>query len=664
MTVQPVRQRVIQCSPGDGWQGLALALAQARPGDHIRCAPVDFEGSTPLQVPSGVSLQGVVGARLWWSGEGPTLVVKDVRDVMITAIQIEAVGRRDEVPESPEGGTEALLLMRDVADVQTKGCVVRGGGGTSHGILIHRGRTVLIEECVAEGCRNGIASLASVWTGKANNCSGNSMNGITLECDRDTPQAPSEAELIVNRCHDNQQAGIVFSSVQGRAEANECWANGMQGIVLGRDPRSPQAASDAVLIANRCDHNDRAGIAFVSSNGRCGGNRCWANQGGGWPEQEQAPQDPKLPHLGLLPACQVSIARHDMSVLPSSSLDDERLAARTDKALVEALRGIATPCPTTLADYLASGCPRCFERFWFGTASTPPETTEVTAERASPVPVDQARCYRLGRSAADSPSLVRAQRTAKRRTPSSGEDPLADSVASFAAVLSDFVAAWLEGSRWSWSRTPAATTSRGANQESAGPRGLTWSLALVSVETATLDAELAALRQATVARIRALAAPRLQDLANPAVLLPRVGAPLVAELADRRFDGRPLRDWLEEALLAEAPLDTATAVARADARAEPTHSGPSLGVSLSAGWRRARRRLSHQIREILTLPFEVSLSLLLVAFGLGLWLAWDLAGLAACKGLWHRTGCISSRWARPWRSNGGPGTPGRRWRGC
>jgi hypothetical protein len=357
MTEQSGPQRVIQCSPDDGWQGLALALAQARPGDCIRCAPSDFEGSTPLQVPSGVSLEGGVGARLRWSGEGSALVVKDARDVRITALEVEVVGRRVDGPGPPEGFTEALLLVRDAADVQIKGCVVRGGGDTLHGILIHRGRAVLIEECVAEGCRNGIASLASVWAGRANNCLGNAGHGIALVGEPGTSQAPSEAELIANRCRDNQQAGIVFFSAQGRAEANECWGNGQGGIALvrdaqspqaaskaalianrchdnqqtgilflssqgraeanecwgngqggialGRDPRSPQAPSDAQLIANRCDHNGRAGIAFVSSNGRCEGNRCWANQGGDWPEQKRARQDPKLPHLGLLPACQV-----------------------------------------------------------------------------------------------------------------------------------------------------------------------------------------------------------------------------------------------------------------------------------------------------------------------------------------------------------------------
>ncbi|EGV30164.1 hypothetical protein ThidrDRAFT_2914 [Thiorhodococcus drewsii AZ1] len=270
------RNAVVVCTPDTGWDGLAEALAAAGPGDRIRCAAGDYHGAVTLRVPTGVTLEADPGASLLWTGTGSALQVEG-EAVAIKGIAIRASrppsGDQD---DSSDRIYEALLLILDSHGVQVTDCSFRKGGEDFYGISIRRSKAVVIETCVAEGCRNGIAAWSSEWCGTANRCFGNVGNGIALGRDPETLDVPSSAPLLANRCHDNQGPGVLFSSSHGRAEGNDCWGNGA-GIVAQRDENSPDAPSDVALLGNRCHDNQEAGVVFLSSQGCAEGNDCWGN---------------------------------------------------------------------------------------------------------------------------------------------------------------------------------------------------------------------------------------------------------------------------------------------------------------------------------------------------------------------------------------------------
>ena len=128
--------------------------------------------------------------------------------------------------------------------------------------------------------RGGVVLKSSFSEAIAGNvCRHNELSGISLERYHKSPDVPSQAIIRGNYCHDNLNAGIVLmSSVCEVIEDNECWNNNLPGILLTRFDLSPEAPSQAVIRSNRCHDNADAGVALVSSSSETiESNECWSN---------------------------------------------------------------------------------------------------------------------------------------------------------------------------------------------------------------------------------------------------------------------------------------------------------------------------------------------------------------------------------------------------
>jgi len=274
----------IDCTAAQGWDGIAAALARAAvragadpgAGVLVRLGAGDYRGTTPLAVPAGVTLAGDPGARLIWAGAGSALSLTGVAGAGVEGLAIEGEAGLHPEP-APWESVEALILLVDCTGVRVIGCTLGGGGDHLHGVLARRSLGVRVADCGVSGCRTGIVFRSSRGSAEGNDCWGNRLCGVVLQRERESPDQPSAAELTANRCHDNQQAGIVFISSQGHADRNDCWGNCSAGIDLQRDQNSPDEPSKADLTANRCYDNQSGGIAFLSSQGRVEGNDCWGN---------------------------------------------------------------------------------------------------------------------------------------------------------------------------------------------------------------------------------------------------------------------------------------------------------------------------------------------------------------------------------------------------
>lgn len=164
--------------------------------------------------------------------------------------------------ECSSNGAVGIFLQRDpkipeapsVASIERNRCYDNGGTGIA--LASSEGRPVADNDC---------------W--------GNADAGIVLERDTTSPDVASVAAVERNRCHDNHGDGIVLQSSEGHPVAdNECWRNGKAGIVLQRGPKSPESASVAAIERNRCHDNETAGIALTSSEGYpVADNECWGN---------------------------------------------------------------------------------------------------------------------------------------------------------------------------------------------------------------------------------------------------------------------------------------------------------------------------------------------------------------------------------------------------
>jgi len=652
-----------ECAAADGWDGIAAALARAGdgpPGARVRLAAGDYRGGTRLEVPAGVTLEGQAGARLIWGGAGSAVCLSGVAGAGVAGIAIEVAAGLHTGP-APGWSGDALIRAVGCTGVRISDCTLGGGGEHVHGVLTRRCESVTVAGCRVLGCWSGILIVSStevVATGnqcggnrghgieaagdpyglarpcecrlignrchdnqgagiaffssqgraEGNECWGNGMYGIALQRHPYTPQDPSDAALIGNRCHDNQDSGIGFSSSQGRAEGNECWGNGKQGIAVQRERRWPQYPSDAALIANRCHDNQGAGICFFSSEGRaernecwgnstqgialqrhpnvpqdpseaalignrcdhnrlfgirfgssnsprCADNHCWDNLGGDAIVRERQEQDQATPHRRLLPECSVEIESHFTSRPEPADLAASRRGKRADRALVETLEGLGAVRPEALADFLGSGCADCFSRYWFGpapvpaaAAATPANEAEAEAQ-AGPPPRDQALVYRLHRVAQGEVDLRRsrpgAPRAAGGRRPAGLPPESVPCATPLSPFFTAFVQAWLKGRDLGW---PA-----GAADGHAGPPGLAWNLALVAARPEGLDPDLAGLTDQAEERLTELAREWAAGRREPSGPVPRLGAPLLVDLGGRPREDDGLRRAMEEAMIAGGP---------------------------------------------------------------------------------------------------------------
>ena len=154
------------------------------------------------------------------------------------------------------------------------------------GIVLHRDQAAPTEATDASIFGNrcyknettGIMLSSARGKVEGNECWANEI-GIMLQRDIKALTEASEAQIVYNRCHDHEEAGILLFSAHGRFEGNECWANS-RGIVLRRDPEAPTKATDTHITGNRCHDHERAGIVLSSARGTVESNVCWANETG------------------------------------------------------------------------------------------------------------------------------------------------------------------------------------------------------------------------------------------------------------------------------------------------------------------------------------------------------------------------------------------------
>ncbi|WP_295392416.1 right-handed parallel beta-helix repeat-containing protein [uncultured Thiodictyon sp.] len=713
------QQTIIDCTPADGWDGIAAALARARPGERVRCAAGDYRGTTSLRVPGGVTLAGVPGTHLIWAGEGSAVRVDGVAGVVIEGIEVLG-GEGPRAQTVPEESLDAPILVVDCTRVKIADCAVSGGGEYLHGILIRLCSGVAIEDCRALDCRNGILIESSIdttadrnlcgnnrragigatrdsehperpchcrFTGnrchhnqrhgiafhssqglaRDNECWANARSGISLERDSITPNAPANADLIGNQCHHNQQTGITFLSSQGIARDNDCWANARSGISLERnsDARDgPDAPANPELIGNRCHHNLEAGILFTSSQGRAENNDCWGshtrsgiviqrgtdtrnvpanaelidnrchdNQQGGidflssdgstegnhcWGNRVSDPirqqrewRDQKRYYLGELPACSVQVGSHFTS--PPAP------ATRRNRPLVEALTEFGIDRPEPLADFLRSGCLDCFGRFWSGDSAartTDPERAAPTVQETGPIDPNAPRVYFYSQDPQGRVKLERKRHYGKPKAAKPPQPPLS-------ATLAGFVETWLKAvthNEWDKvhppthpanDRTPATAPQNRADPRQKQPAphqhpGLAWNLALVSARPTSLDHWLHGLEADREQHLHSITR-RWADAHIAPDRPPRLADPLVVDLTGWSGGKDGLRQKAEQEIL----VDRGRRIEQS--RGDQAKSAGGAAALLDEGTRlEALGRRHERRRELWLLPMGWKLILLLL----------------------------------------------------
>jgi len=285
----------IVCRETDGWPGLLAALAKASSGDVVRVTAGRYAGAQTLCLPNGVSLVGEPGVLLRFQADAPALRITGVAAGRIEGVHLDMVVAHvvpritpeaspygDDDPEDARRIEWGAVFVEDSQSVVLSGLEVTTTAGLSDGlqaICLLNSRMCVVENCTIRSIgRSGIALISSDAALRGNHLAG-MRHGILLsrsDNDRDTP---ARAEIVGNRCHDNSQFGIVLiSSEAGVVRGNECWGNGFSGVILERDPNSPDAPSRAEICDNRCHDNAQHGIVLFSGDaGAIHGNECWGN---------------------------------------------------------------------------------------------------------------------------------------------------------------------------------------------------------------------------------------------------------------------------------------------------------------------------------------------------------------------------------------------------
>jgi parallel beta-helix repeat protein len=266
----------------DGWAGIAAALAVAQPGDTVRIAAGQYRGGDTLRVTSGVSLIGDEGNDLVYTGSETAILIDKARDVRVSGLSLRGYDGLADVGDEGETDSELTLgLIRIMASEAIAICdnQITAGAKRRNGISAVGSKSVAIERNRISGARRGIVFWSSDGAIVGNDCWGAGWNGINLQRDPKSPNAPSRALIRDNRCHDNSYGGIVLASSESDVIAgNECWSNGTSGIYLARDPLCPKNPSHARIRNNCCHDNKEGGIGlFSSESDEIVGNDCWGN---------------------------------------------------------------------------------------------------------------------------------------------------------------------------------------------------------------------------------------------------------------------------------------------------------------------------------------------------------------------------------------------------
>ena len=292
----------ISVSEADGWAGIVRALEAAQSGDVVVIGPGRYEGADTLCVPSGVLMEGEDGHKLVYSGSTVAIEVEGTADIVLRGLNLFGYEGLDHADDGDPDDEIGLICTVRSRNVTVESCTVVSAARRRSALSFIGSESCIVQNCTVSGAQRGIALWSSSAAIRSNLCSQN-LHGIMLARDRDSPDAPSRAMPRANRCHDNKLAGILLASSESKAvEDNECWANEEQGIVLARDPMSPDAPSRAVLRANGCHDNKAEGIGLFSSESEAvEDNECWANEGSGIAMQRDS-NSPDAPSRAVLRA--------------------------------------------------------------------------------------------------------------------------------------------------------------------------------------------------------------------------------------------------------------------------------------------------------------------------------------------------------------------------
>ena len=155
-----------------------------------------------------------------------------------------------------------VLRLEGKGRWQLEGLTWEHGGESWADVVVVEGGELEMRGCV---CRGGVQdeankrSGAGLWlTGKSKGVVresefvGNGLHGIQVS-------GESVPVLEGNRCEENQKVGIAYGDRSGgTARNNICQKNGGSGIEVGGE-------SQVVLEENQCDDNDRYGIYVTAS---------------------------------------------------------------------------------------------------------------------------------------------------------------------------------------------------------------------------------------------------------------------------------------------------------------------------------------------------------------------------------------------------------------
>ena len=260
--------------PGAGWSGIEAALAGAASGDRVVLATEVYEGTRALRLGAGVTLEGE-GATLRFAGDGPVIEARNVSDVVLTDLTLEAMnpGRRSTLPEDPpdeEAVSEwGLVWFDDVEGGRVERVTVRvsADDGQRNGIALRLGNGTVVRESTVKGAMRGLV-LCSATGANVDRCTvaNNTHNGLQLFRSSSRLDCPASAIITATRSHDNGGVGIaLFSSLADQIEDCDVWGNGGNGVGLDRDPKTPHEPSRANLRGIRSHGNGYAGISLHSS---------------------------------------------------------------------------------------------------------------------------------------------------------------------------------------------------------------------------------------------------------------------------------------------------------------------------------------------------------------------------------------------------------------
>lgn len=394
------------------------------------------------------------------------------------------------------------------------------GVSTFHGVKSSRVK-VVSNRC-HDNKDNGISSDSSQVGVQDNECWGNSV-GIRIEGSSVSRYAvvPLMVEVVDNYCHNNKKAGVAYISSQGRVQGNVCWENGT-GISIERGTKRMDASADVAVVRNCCYENITAGINFLASQGQAQDNECWGN---------------RINDIRRDTLSDVEVISHRMQPsLPLAQMYARRLA----NPLGNWLTAVGSDSPIAeveaLADFLTSGgCPDCFKRFW--SHSPTRESTEKSLPDTLSAYLTKPKDHRV--RALGKPHVYRAQTGKDGRPDINGiqandsiwnrRRPASGGFASLSALLSKF------GSEY---RRFVTNT----NTKSSNVWPPVWTVAAVSADEASFDAWLAD----KPARIEDIASGMGEGRASPTVEMRRFD---FTGFGQDRPAGGPR--FLERALLGE-----------------------------------------------------------------------------------------------------------------